>query len=99
MEQSILGPNSDTNFFPDIKFTLEAGTMLPIIQNITIAHKTKLWNKNRIRMFCSEQVLSCCQNRKSCILCNYSKNLGFVGLIRSNIVHPHETARISFQRL
>ena len=37
--------------------------------------------------FCSKQVLTSCQNLKSCILCNCSKNLGFVGLIRSNIPH------------
>ena len=58
----------------------------------------KFWSLSS-NLFCSEQVLSCCKNLKSCILCNYSKNLGFAGLIRSNIVHPHETARISFQRL
>lgn len=37
MGQSISGLNSGSNFLPDIRFTQEVGTMLLIIQNMTIA--------------------------------------------------------------
>ena len=49
MGQSISGLNSGSNFLPDIRFTQEVGTMLLIIQNMTIAQETKLWHKIRIR--------------------------------------------------
>ena len=41
--KSISGLNSGSNFLPDIRFTQEMGTMLLIIQNMTIAYKAKLW--------------------------------------------------------
>ena len=37
MGQSISGLNSGSNFLPDIRFTQEVGTILLIIQNMTIA--------------------------------------------------------------
>ena len=37
MGQSISGLKSGSNFLPDIRFTQEVGTMLLIIQNMTIA--------------------------------------------------------------
>ena len=43
-----------------------------------------------LNFFCSKQVLTC-QNLESCILCNHSKKLGIVSLIRYNIPHPYET--------